>query len=112
MVIWNILQPFGTFCIHLAHFSSLGIMHQEKSGYPEQKSQGSKRRIFRFCLLPNPSTAEPQRLPRCCTILLFNVCLHFFQALFLLLQCGYNSEEALRRRRMNAVPPADTMSLW
>ena len=36
----------------------------------------------------------------------------FFQALFLLLQCGYNMEEALRRKRMNAVPPADTMSLW
>ena len=34
------------------------------------------------------------------------------QALLLLLQCGYNVEEALRRRRMNAVPPADTMSLW
>ena len=34
------------------------------------------------------------------------------QALFLLLQCGYNSEEALRRRRMSSVPPADTMSLW
>ena len=55
------------------------------------------------------------------------------QALLLLLQCGYNSDEALRfdaifiytllirhnnaysslrRRRMNAVPPADTMSLW
>lgn len=34
------------------------------------------------------------------------------QALFLLLQCGYNIEEALRRKRMNAVPPADTMSLW
>lgn len=34
------------------------------------------------------------------------------QALFLLLQCGYNCEEALRRRRMNAIPPADTMSLW
>jgi len=34
------------------------------------------------------------------------------QALFLLLQCGYNMEEALRRKRMNAVPPADTMSLW
>jgi len=34
------------------------------------------------------------------------------QALFLLLQCGYNIDEALRRRRMNAVPPADTMSLW
>ena len=30
----------------------------------------------------------------------------------LLLQCGYNTEEALRRKRMNAVPPADTMSLW
>ena len=34
------------------------------------------------------------------------------KALYLLLQCGYNSEEGLRRRRMNAVPPADTMSLW
>jgi hypothetical protein len=34
------------------------------------------------------------------------------QALFLLLQCGYNVDEAFRRRRMNAVPPADTMSLW
>jgi hypothetical protein len=34
------------------------------------------------------------------------------QALYLLLQCGYNIEEALRRKRMNAVPPADTMSLW
>lgn len=34
------------------------------------------------------------------------------QALLLLLQCGYNSDEALRRRRMNVVPPADTMSLW
>jgi len=34
------------------------------------------------------------------------------QALLLLLQCGYNTEEALRRVRMNCVPPADTMSLW
>ncbi|CAL1261806.1 unnamed protein product [Larinioides sclopetarius] len=40
------------------------------------------------------------------------------QALFLLLQCGYNKEEALRRRRMQPLPPAvcfpfkDTMSLW
>jgi len=34
------------------------------------------------------------------------------QALLLLLQCGYNTEEALRRTRMNCVPPADTMSLW
>jgi hypothetical protein len=23
---------FGTFCIHLVHFSGLSIMHQEKSG--------------------------------------------------------------------------------
>ena len=30
----------------------------------------------------------------------------------MLLQCGYNYEEALRRRRMNAVPPAETMTLW
>jgi len=34
------------------------------------------------------------------------------QALFLLLQCGYNSDEALRRRRMSGVPHTDTMSLW
>ena len=34
------------------------------------------------------------------------------QALYLLLQCGYSSEEALRRRRMNAIPTADTMTLW
>ena len=30
----------------------------------------------------------------------------------MLLQCGYNYEEALRRRGMNAVPPAETMTLW
>ncbi|XP_071449686.1 mesoderm induction early response protein 1-like [Hetaerina americana] len=34
------------------------------------------------------------------------------QALYLLLQCGYNFEEALRRQRMNVVPPTNTMSLW
>jgi len=34
------------------------------------------------------------------------------QALHLLLQCGYNCDEALRRRRMNAVPTAETMTLW
>lgn len=34
------------------------------------------------------------------------------QALYLLLQCGHSTEEALRRRRLNAVPAADTMSLW
>ncbi|XP_015585725.1 mesoderm induction early response protein 1 isoform X1 [Cephus cinctus] len=34
------------------------------------------------------------------------------QALYLLLQCGYNLEEALRRRRMNVIPPTDAVSLW
>ncbi|XP_032668880.1 mesoderm induction early response protein 1 isoform X5 [Odontomachus brunneus] len=34
------------------------------------------------------------------------------QALYLLLQCGYNLEEALRRRRMNVVPSTETVSLW
>lgn len=34
------------------------------------------------------------------------------QALFMLLQCGHNIEEALRRRRINSTPSADTMSLW
>ncbi|XP_047346501.1 mesoderm induction early response protein 1 isoform X6 [Vespa velutina] len=34
------------------------------------------------------------------------------QALYLLLQCGYNLEEALRRRRMNVIPSTDAVSLW
>ncbi|XP_033218731.1 mesoderm induction early response protein 1 isoform X2 [Belonocnema kinseyi] len=34
------------------------------------------------------------------------------QALYLLLQCGYNLEEALRRRRMNVLPQTDSVSLW
>lgn len=34
------------------------------------------------------------------------------QALYLLLQCGYNVEEALRRRRLNSAPSPDTSSLW
>lgn len=35
------------------------------------------------------------------------------QALYLLFQCGYNVEEALRRRRMNVVPPTEpAASLW
>ncbi|KAL5017577.1 hypothetical protein ScPMuIL_007166 [Solemya velum] len=34
------------------------------------------------------------------------------QALYLLLQCGHNIEEALRRRKMQAIPPTDPMSLW
>ncbi|XP_042221522.1 mesoderm induction early response protein 1-like isoform X3 [Homarus americanus] len=34
------------------------------------------------------------------------------KALYLLLQCGYNVEEALRRHRMNPTPLASTMTLW
>ncbi|KAK4313302.1 hypothetical protein Pmani_015355 [Petrolisthes manimaculis] len=34
------------------------------------------------------------------------------QALYLLLQCGYNVDEALRRHRMNPAPLASTMTLW
>jgi hypothetical protein len=37
MDIWDILSPFVTFCVHLVHFFSFGIMrimHKEKSGNP------------------------------------------------------------------------------
>lgn len=34
------------------------------------------------------------------------------QALFLLLQCGNNCEEGLRRRRLGSAQPATTMSIW
>lgn len=34
------------------------------------------------------------------------------QALYLLLQCGNNCEEGLRRRRLGGVQPAATMSIW
>lgn len=34
------------------------------------------------------------------------------QALFLLLQCGNNCEEALRRRRLGGLQPTTTMSIW
>jgi len=34
------------------------------------------------------------------------------QALYLLLQCGHNVEEAMRRQQINAASPVDTMSLW
>lgn len=34
------------------------------------------------------------------------------QALHLLLQCGHNTEEALRRKRINAVPSTEQMSIW
>jgi hypothetical protein len=31
----DILGPFGTFCVHLVHFSGFGILFQEKSGNPD-----------------------------------------------------------------------------
>uniref|UniRef100_A0A1A9X3T0 Mesoderm induction early response protein 1 n=1 Tax=Glossina brevipalpis TaxID=37001 RepID=A0A1A9X3T0_9MUSC len=34
------------------------------------------------------------------------------QALHLLVQCGYDFKEALRRKRLNALPLNDSMSLW
>lgn len=34
------------------------------------------------------------------------------QALYLLLQCGNNCEEALRRRKLGGAQPATTMSIW
>lgn len=34
------------------------------------------------------------------------------QALYLLLQCGYSTDEALRRRRLNVIPSSETSSLW
>ncbi|XP_072040517.1 mesoderm induction early response protein 1-like [Amphiura filiformis] len=34
------------------------------------------------------------------------------RALFILLQCGHNVDEALRRHRMQIAPPMDEMSLW
>jgi hypothetical protein len=37
--IWDILRQFGTFCVHLVHFSGFGIMHQVKSGNPGLRSR-------------------------------------------------------------------------
>ena len=34
------------------------------------------------------------------------------QALYLLLQCAYNHEEALRRMKINTIATEDAMSLW
>jgi hypothetical protein len=35
MEIRDIWWPFGTFCVHLVHFSGFVIMYQEKSGNRE-----------------------------------------------------------------------------
>jgi hypothetical protein len=32
-------MTFGTFCVHLVHFSGFGIKYQEKSGNPAQNIQ-------------------------------------------------------------------------
>jgi hypothetical protein len=44
--IWDILWPFGAFCVHLVHFVCIlyifprfGIMEQEKSGNPAQNNK-------------------------------------------------------------------------
>jgi hypothetical protein len=42
MAIWDILLPFGTFCVHLVHFSGFGILYQEKSGDPGISLLGAK----------------------------------------------------------------------
>jgi hypothetical protein len=34
--IWDVLWPFGTFCVHMVHFPNFCIMYQEKSGNPVQ----------------------------------------------------------------------------
>jgi hypothetical protein len=52
MAIWDILLPFGTFCVHLVHFCGFGIMYQEKSGNLAPKlpklGVGEKARRGRF----------------------------------------------------------------
>jgi hypothetical protein len=37
MEIWGSLGSFGTFCIHLVHFFSFGLIYREKSGNPDQQ---------------------------------------------------------------------------
>jgi hypothetical protein len=39
MSIWNILQTFGTFSVHLAYFSGFGIMYREKIWQPRTWSR-------------------------------------------------------------------------
>jgi hypothetical protein len=31
---WDILRPFGTFCVHLVHLDGFGTLHERKSGNP------------------------------------------------------------------------------
>jgi hypothetical protein len=31
---WDVFWPFGTFRVHLVHFSGFGILYPEKSGNP------------------------------------------------------------------------------
>jgi hypothetical protein len=35
----DIKRPYGTFCVHLVHFSDFGIVYQEKSGNPEPSAR-------------------------------------------------------------------------
>lgn len=61
---------------------------------------------FATCLLSTdpllPTRYTSNSLPRYGKYKFLTFCL---QALYLLLQCGHNVEEAIRRRKMQAVPP-------
>jgi hypothetical protein len=39
--VWDILSSFGTFCVHLVHFSGLGNIYREKSGNPGQRTRNA-----------------------------------------------------------------------
>jgi hypothetical protein len=56
--IWNILLPFGTFCVHLVHFSGFGIMYQEKSGNPASRSSSDVEHIKHLLRADSVKTEE------------------------------------------------------
>jgi hypothetical protein len=47
--IWDILKPFGNFCVHLIHFCGFGIMHQEKSGNPARYFASKPVLLYELC---------------------------------------------------------------
>jgi hypothetical protein len=72
VAVWNILWIFGIFyensvhCVHLVHFSSFGIMHQEKSGnlavhQDLTGGQLSKAQIFFLKMKENKNTFHISR---------------------------------------------------
>jgi hypothetical protein len=58
--IWDILWPFGTFNVHLVHFSGFGIMYVEKSGNPAPKnlSTNYKSMMKWLCMKLRSTAAE------------------------------------------------------